>query len=602
MLLTDHVQHLWNGGLNPETSTLSELRERRLVSATVVLVILVSLAIMLVNGYAGAERDNPYIATGIFGGILALYVQSYSSQQLMAAQIPIVAFWLVICLSLMTVGLSNNSWAWLLCLPVAATLLSGRVAGLIWTLLCLVTIWLLALQHQRGYYFSFAPEIEGFQPLLVATEISLVMLFLAGATFFFRDTQIETEQGLNKAVRKLEREVQDRAVAESEARETQQAQTAFLAAISHDLRTPLNGVIGASQMLADGDLPRRKQELIDVILQSSETLLQLINNVMDMNRLDESSMRFEAVSIDLRDLAKAALAPMSFQARVKDVGFDLQVEEDVPKYLIGDPLRMRQVLMNLTGNAVKFTDKGDVRVIIDTALERIRIKVIDSGIGISKEAQTSLFDPYVQAEASTVRKYGGSGLGLTIVNKLVDAMRGKVVINSSVGQGTTFTVFLPLEETERPPPEKTIDDDVKLPRLSVVVADDDSINRFLLIRLLEEDGHIAVAVSNGLDAVEYLKEKAVNVVLMDLEMPVMDGLTATKNIRAMDGDKAQTPIIGVTAHAVVEEPDFLISEGMNAFVTKPYRPSEVRRVLYDVLKATGLLESGDEDVDEKHRA
>ena len=407
----------------------------------------------------------------------------------------------------------------------------------------------------------------------------LVLLMLSGATFAFRNAQLNAERKVNATVKLLEKEVHDRTIAENEARQSEQAKASFLAAMSHELRTPLNGVIGASQILKDGDLPSKKKELIDVVLQGSETLLELINNVMDLSRLDSQTIQLEAVPVDLRDLMKQTLAPLNFQAKEKGVGFKLIIEDDIPEFIEGDPTRIRQILLNLVGNAIKFTSVGEVEVILDTALERLRLKVTDTGIGITKSAQAGLFEPYVQADKTTMRRFGGSGLGLTIVKQLVSAMEGKIVVSSVPGRGSTFTVFLPLKSTTKPAIAPTRTSDMRLSSLNIVVADDNAVNKMVLSRLLEVDGHHVVTVSNGKEAFEYLHDHSVDIIMMDLQMPVMDGVTAARKIRALSGPRSKVPIVAVTANVVHESPEDLFEQGMNGFLSKPYRQEELREVL-----------------------
>lgn len=579
MFLTDHLKTLWNGGLDPANAHPVTLRERRTISSIIFFVVPVAIGLFISNYYTGGERDNIYIAIATVIVFLSLYIQAYGNRQLLASQLPIFAFWVVMVLALMSVGVWGNTWAWLLCLPAIASLVAGRTAGVIWAFICMTTLWVFAYWQSSGIEFEFAPDMTGPMPLTLAIEASLVLLMLTLATFVFRTAQLNAERKLNATVKQLEKEVHERTLAEQEARQSEQSKASFLAAMSHELRTPLNGVIGASQLLQQGHLPSKKKELVDVVLQSSEILLELINNVLDLSRLDSNTIELESVAIDLRELLSSTISPLGFQAREKGINFTLVVEDDIPEFVKGDPTRLRQILLNLVGNAVKFTSSGEVTVVADTALERIRIKVSDTGIGISKQAQASLFEPYVQADLSTMRKFGGSGLGLTIVKQLVSAMGGKIAVNSVPGRGSTFTLFLPLKKTVKPLIKVAPNANLKLPHLSVVVADDNAINRMVLSRMLEEDGHKVVTMSNGKEVVEYLPNHNVSVVLMDLQMPVMDGMTALRQIRAMRGSRGTVPVIAVTANVIREQPEDVIATGMNGFLSKPFRQEELRAVL-----------------------
>lgn len=590
MFLINHIKFLWNGGLNPTLANPVLLRERRTLSSTIFLVLPVAIGLFISNYYTGGERDNLYIAVATLIVIFGLYLQAYFNQQLLASQIPIFSFWTVMCLAMMTVGVSGNTWAWLLSLPAIASLVAGRTAGVIWSIICCATLWVFAYLQSTGYTFDYAVQVTVSQPLTLAFEATLVMILLTAATFVFRSGQVNAERKLNETVKQLEKEVHDRTIAENEARQSEQAKASFLAAMSHELRTPLNGVIGASQLLMDGELSSKKKELMDVVLQSSETLMELINNVLDLSRLDSNTIELESVPLNLRDLLTSTLAPLGFQAKTKEVKFSIVVEDDVPEYVAGDPTRLRQILLNLVGNAVKFTTTGEISVVLDTALERLRLKVSDTGIGISKQAQASLFEPYVQADLSTMRKFGGSGLGLTIVKRLVSAMDGKIVVQSVPGRGTTFTVFLPLKKTAPPKIAVTKRSAIKLPHLSIIVADDNAVNRMVLSRLLEEDGHDVVTLSNGKEVVEYLANHDVNIILMDLQMPVLDGMSAVRKIRAMAGPRSTTPVIAVTAHVIPQHRQEIMDAGMNGFLGKPFRKEELQDALQQALapNPTGL--------------
>ncbi|PCI80240.1 MAG: hypothetical protein COB20_03390 [SAR86 cluster bacterium] len=573
--MINHLKFLWNGGLDPATSNPLILRERRTLSTTAFCILPMAIGKFVSNYYTGGERNNIYIAIATVVVVFALYLQAYFNRRLLASQLPIFSFWLVMFIAMTTVGVWGHTWAWLLCLPTIASLVSGRMAGVIWSVICAITLWAFAYLEYSGYEFAFANVAEGPAPLTLAFDATLVLLMLTIATFVFRNAQMTAENKLNTTVKQLEKEVHDRTLAENEARQSEQAKSSFLAAMSHELRTPLNGVIGASQLLKDGDLPSKKKELVDVVLQSSETLLELINNVMDLSRLDSSTIELEKVPVDLRDLLNSTLAPLAFQAKEKGVKFSILIEDDVPRYVAGDPTRLRQVLLNLVGNAVKFTNSGEIDVVLDTSMDRLRLKISDTGIGITKQAQASLFEPYVQADKTTMRKYGGSGLGLTIVKKLVSAMGGKITANSVPGRGSTFMVFLPIERAKAPEVKETSRSNIKLPRLNIVVADDNAVNRMVLSRLLEADGHRVVSVSNGKEVIEYLPDHEVDAVMMDLQMPVMDGVTAVRKIRAMRGKRSTIPVIAVTANVVHENRKDLLASGMSGFLSKPFRQEEL---------------------------
>ena len=284
-------------------------------------------------------------------------------------------------------------------LSAISSLVAGRLSGVLWAFICGITLWSFAWLQYNGYQFEFGPVTTGIEPLVLAFEATLVLIMLTVAIFIFRSGQLSAEERLNSTVNQLEKEVHDRSLAEAEARQSEEAKSTFLAAMSHELRTPpLNGVIGASHLLQnDGGLSQKKQELVNVVLRSSDTLLELINNVLDLSRLDADAIELEREPLDLRDVVGSSVEPLRFQAQEKGLSFNLLVENDLPAWIKGDSARLLQVVLNLVGNAVKSTNSGEVSVIVDTALERICTKISDIGIGIPTKAQASLFEPYVQA-------------------------------------------------------------------------------------------------------------------------------------------------------------------------------------------------------------
>ena len=314
--MISHIQFLWNGGLDPTTASLINLRERRTLSTTIFCVLPVAGLLILSNLYTGGERDNIYIASATGVLLVSLYVQAYAGKRLLAAYLAILSYWAVMVMAMSTVGVGGNTWAWLLCLPAIATLIADRIAGVLWALVCAVTLWVFAWLQYSGYEFEFGPELVDIQPLTLAFEATLVLLMLTAAIFVFRSGQHNAERRLSTAVNQLEKEVHERTLAEAEARSSEAAKATFLAAMSHELRTPLNGVIGASQLLQrDGGLSEKKQELVNVVLRSSETLMDLVNNVLDLSRLDSDSIELENIAVDLRELLNSTVAPLRFQAR-----------------------------------------------------------------------------------------------------------------------------------------------------------------------------------------------------------------------------------------------------------------------------------------------
>lgn len=252
MFLIIHLKLLWNAGLPPASADPVRLRERRTLSTTIFFVLPVAIGLIVSNYYTGVERDNVYIAIATVVVFLGLYLKAYFNQQLLASQIPLAAYWVVMCLTMTSVGVWANTWAWLLCLPAIGFLVAGRIAGVVWTVIYILTLWVFAYMQYSGYEFPFSGPMEGDRALTLAFEASLVVVMLYSAAFVFRNAQTTAEKKLSDTVKELEKVVHDRTFAENEARQSKQAKASFLAAMNHELRTPLNGVIGASQLLMDG--------------------------------------------------------------------------------------------------------------------------------------------------------------------------------------------------------------------------------------------------------------------------------------------------------------------------------------------------------------
>lgn len=584
MSFKSHIQKLWNGGLDPANSDPIALRERRTISTTAFVLIPVAMLLMLSNLYTNAERDNPQIAAALVVVLSCIYIQAYFNQQKLAANLGIFSFWVVVAVAMNATGVWGRAWAWLLPIAPIATLVAGRVSGGIWALICLATLWVFSILQSNGYEFALAQQLATDPPQFVAIEGSIIMCMLTIATFIFRTTQSRTERNLRDTVNLLEQEVAERKMAEDEARRSEQAKSAFLEAMSHELRTPLNGVIGASRLLQDSGMPAGKRELVDIIMESSESLLELSNNVLDLSSLDSGKVKLEKIPIDIRELVAKTLVPLQFQAGKKGFEIVSQFDEALPHLILGDPTRLRQILINLVGNAVKFTDKGEVRIEVDLALERLRFRISDTGVGIPKHAQANLFEPYIQADVETMRRYGGSGLGLAIVKKLVNAMGGKIMVQSVPLEGSTFTFFIPFEKADHVRLTQAGTGSRKLPSLRLMVVDDNAVNRMVLARLLEKDEHDVISFSSGREALDYLTDHDVDAILMDILMPGMDGITTMRKIRAMESRISSVPIIAITANVKKGDSKLVLDAGMDGFVGKPFRYEELLSVLQKGLR------------------
>lgn len=361
----------------------------------------------------------------------------------------------------------------------------------------------------------------------------------------------------------------------SEATAANAAKSAFLAAMSHEVRTPLNGVLGMAQAMARDALPPKQAERLEVIRQSGESLLGILNDMLDLSKIEAGKLEMETLEFDLGDLIAGAHNTFSALAAQKGLQFDLYVSNRAEGAYLGDPLRLRQVLNNLISNAVKFTEKGLVEVDVDRQGELLVIAVRDTGMGISPEALTRLFDKFEQGDLSTTRRFGGTGLGLAICRDLVRLMGGEISAASVVNQGATFTVRLPLEHIGQVPalpdvlgPHPAADD---RQQVRLLVAEDNRANQLVIDTLLRQVGITPVIVPNGRAAVAAWEEKPWDLILMDVQMPEMDGPTATSIIRRreLDSGQTRTPILALTANAMDHQLLEYRQAGMDGLVAKP---------------------------------
>lgn len=404
----------------------------------------------------------------------------------------------------------------------------------------------------------------------------------------WHNTPLVDHDGHVIGVTSLVEDVSERIATEQAQLERQRAEAAaqakgqFLANMSHEIRTPLNAVLGMANIGLRDSTDAGSKEAFGHILSSSQHLLGVINDILEFSKIEAGKLSTESRPFQLISTVENSVNMILERAQIKGLKLILELPSSLPGWVLGDPLRLQQILLNLVSNAIKFTSKGEVLVSVSRVSNMTHFKVTDTGIGLDEEQISRLFTPFEQADASTTRKFGGTGLGLTISYNLAKLMGGDISVESQVNAGSSFTLKIPLTETKAP---EIKDSDtakvsgLQLKGLRILAAEDVEINRLILEDILEQEGAIVDFAEDGQQAIDLLQQRGVDafdVILMDLQMPVMDGYEASEKILKM---APELPIIGVTAHALKEDHDKCLAVGMVDHVTKPIDPDILSSVI-----------------------
>ena len=547
------------------------------------------LSLVVAYGYTG---QIPQLVRAIVISVLAtafLYVHyTFNVWRVLShialILITVLGVWANILIYVQGINAATLQYIWLAC--AFGFYMHGSRVGWVYAVINIAPVLIDAAFFSKDYFFL------GAGPQVVARPIYIYVLiydFFAIAFlhyFFFKvfnrniATLTETKNQLNDTNEKLNKTIE-------EIRELSNVRMRFLSTMSHELRTPLNGVIGLTNVLLHQEPRKDQEETLSVLRFSAENLLALVNDILDFNKLDSDVVELESTPFNLHDLIENIYAATKLKASEKQLDFTFEVAEPLRHLtLIGDPTRITQVLLNLLNNAIKFTEKGSVKLncsqlaFTDESVE-IRFVVEDTGIGIEESRQHGIFDEFVQASVSTTRNYGGTGLGLPIVKRVLELYQSAVQIESSIGNGARFSFDIVF------PYQKDAVDDLKssgvkegkssdLSKLKVLVVEDNAINIMVINKTLNRMQINPDIAENGKTALEMINANYYDLILMDLYMPELDGYETTKLIRSLDNaQKAVTPIIALTATVNSQVLDDVLAVGMNGYLSKPFHPDDL---------------------------
>ncbi|MDQ8036785.1 MAG: ATP-binding protein [Pedobacter sp.] len=462
---------------------------------------------------------------------------------------------------------------YLVAMPMVAAYLIGRRAALWWMGVCALAvlgIW------GSGFLFTIPSDFVSTDAHLVFARLVIMTCCLAFG--------LAARDASDKYIERLQ-------LAREAAEAASRAKSDFLTTMSHEIRTPLNGVIGLNTLLLDTELNAQQRQYVELSRLSGETLLHLINDILDLSKIEAGRLELEPLPFDPREVGNSAIHLLQEKARGKGLELQADFDFDVPEGLRGDPARLRQILVNLLGNAVKFTESGSVRLSCHVAKQRyrkvwLRYEVQDTGPGILPDVLARLFQPFTQADVSTTRQYGGSGLGLSISRRLAEVMGGELDVQTVPGQGSTFWLEIPFDTLARGEQLRSSQSTFQQAesqsadvRGHVLVAEDNSVNQLVASEALKRLGYHVDIVGNGREAVEAVRHRPYDLIFLDCHMPVMDGFEACRAIRANEAAGQKIPIIAMTASALKGDREKCLEAGMDDYLPKPVRLNDLRAAL-----------------------
>ncbi len=559
-IVADYADRLLPTTLRPP-DPLSRLRARLMVLYTALILVVPCVFAFIAWGQGMSAVAGTLALTCVLGALTTVVLRASHSVAIAGHYAAATYSTAHLATLLLLGGFNAGSYYWLATTPVFAAILVGMRACWFWLVVVTVEAVLsYAAAHHGllGQQKSLTPWAE------LASQLGLggTLVIMIGTYERVKDDLLA---GMATTAEQL-------AIAREKAELATMARTTFLAHMSHEIRTPMNGVIGMADLLLSGGLTPSQQKSAEIILDSSRALIAIIDDILDFAKAETGHLTLDKRPTDIRAVVDAVVALLGERARAGDLTMTRHFSADVPQRLMLDAGRLRQVLLNLVGNALKFTKKGTVHVAVAVANGRLQFAVQDTGIGIAREALAGLFQPFSQVDASITRRYGGTGLGLAICRQIVEAMGGQIHVESQVGQGTTFSFTIAIEGASEhlgaAEPNRVAGQFGETPRKILIVEDND-INRLVVRRILERFGHACSEAPDGTAALQRLQQEHFDLVLMDCQMPGMDGFSATRVLRATPGLNQQVPVVALTAQVQPEDHARCLDAGMDGYLRKP---------------------------------